>query len=154
MADAPPLRSRRTFLDWLLGGSLTAVLGSIVYPALSFLNTPKRQETAAGQVEAGPVNDEPYRTKGFKIIEYGGEAVIVVRVSDEEFRAFSAVCTHLQCIVEYRKAQDVIWCNCHDGRFNLQGEVVGGPPPRPLQQFSARVAREGDGTPRVVVTRI
>jgi len=153
MAQDPLEKSRRSFLDWMLGGSLAAVVGSVVYPVLSFLNTPKRQHSAAGQVEAGLVNDEAFRTKGYKIIEHGGEPVIVVRVADADFRAFSAVCTHLQCIVEYRKSQDVIWCNCHDGRFNLQGEVTGGPPPRPLMQYNVRVAQEGTGPGRVMVAR-
>jgi Rieske Fe-S protein len=45
-------------------------------------------------------------------------------------------------------------CNCHNGQFNIEGQVVGGPPPRPLTPFGVHlVAQSGGGAPRVIVAR-
>jgi len=54
-------------------------------------------------------------------------------------RAFTAICTHLGCIVEYRKDLNHIWCACHNGHYNLQGVNIAGPPPRPLEQYDVNV---------------
>ena len=50
--------------------------------------------------------------------------------------AFSAVCTHLNCTVQYRPDLSQIWCACHNGHFDLNGKNVEGPPPRPLEAFA------------------
>ncbi|MBI4391409.1 MAG: Rieske (2Fe-2S) protein, partial [candidate division NC10 bacterium] len=52
-----------------------------------------------------------------------------------ELRAFSAVCTHLNCTVQYRPDLSHIWCACHNGHFDLTGKNIAGPPPRPLETF-------------------
>ena len=52
-----------------------------------------------------------------------------------EVRAFSAVCTHLGCVVRWEKGMDHFFCPCHKGMFNKDGNVVGGPPPRPLKRY-------------------
>ena len=59
-----------------------------------------------------------------------------------ELRAFSAVCTHLGCIVRWEPEMDHLYCACHGGMFDRGGQVVGGPPPRPLPQYPVEV-REG-----------
>jgi cytochrome b6-f complex iron-sulfur subunit len=46
--------------------------------------------------------------------------------------ALSAVCTHLGCITRYRSDEGVIACPCHGSRFDLEGDVVHGPAPKPL----------------------
>ena len=56
---------------------------------------------------------------------------------DGEPRAFNAVCTHLQCTVEYRAASQDIFCNCHNGVYDLNGRNIAGPPPRPLEVYQA-----------------
>lgn len=59
-----------------------------------------------------------------------------------ELRAFSAVCTHLGCIVRWQPDMEHLYCACHGGMFSRDGQVVGGPPPRPLPQYPVEV-REG-----------
>ena len=54
----------------------------------------------------------------------GAEPVILVRLSDSEFRAFAGTCTHLDCIVEFHKEPGRIWCNCHNGEYDLNGRVA------------------------------
>ena len=137
MHESPP--GRRTFLNWLLGTSGGALLLSAFYPVARYLNPPRIPEASTNQVEAGRVDDAAYREKGFKIVRFGMDPVIVVRVGEQEFRAFAATCTHLDCIVEYRADRKLLWCNCHNGQYDLQGQVVGGPPPRPLASYATHI---------------
>ena len=144
---------RRRALNWFLGTSLGALLTAMLYPVLRFLDPPEVETAATNEADAGVANDPDFIQKGYKIVQFGSEPVIVIRVSDAEFRAFSAVCTHLACIVEYSKTTRQIECNCHNGRFNLQGQVAGGPPPRPLEPFTVHLVAQGGGPSRVIVSR-
>jgi Rieske Fe-S protein len=106
----------------------------------------------ANQVEAGPVNDPELMERAFKILRFGAEPVILVRAGEGDFRAFTATCTHLDCIVEFRRQQGVIFCNCHSGVFDLTGRNVAGPPPRPLTPFRVHVVPPaGAGQPATLV---
>ena len=70
------------------------------------------------------------------IFRFGGRPGILIRTPEGELRAFSAVCTHLDCTVQYKADTAQIWCACHNGFFDLNGSVVAGPPPRPLERFT------------------
>lgn len=149
MGDEPS--PRRRFLNWFLGTSIGALLASIVFPILSYLKPPATAEAATAEVEAGPVNDPAFLDRGFKIVPFGADPVIVVRVTESDFRALSATCTHLDCIVEYRSELQVLWCNCHNGRFDLTGRNIAGPPPRPLTPYQVHVVQRRPGQPATVV---
>ena len=75
---------------------------------------------------------------GTKVINYGGVSTLVLR-TPESLRAFSLVCTHLGCIVEWQKDKSEFYCPCHDGRFDEFGDVLAGPPPIPLEEFPVTV---------------
>jgi len=79
--------------------------------------------------------------------------VIVVRAADSDFRAFSATCTHLDCIVGFQKERNRIWCNCHGGTYDLTGRNVAGPPPRPLTAFKVNLVAKSGGAPTIVVSK-
>ena len=83
-----------------------------------------------------------------KIFKFGSKPGLLVRTADGTYRAFSAVCTHLNCTVQYRDDLHEIWCACHNGLYDLEGRNVSGPPPRPLEVFEVHVQGED-----VVVTR-
>ncbi len=146
--EASTLKSptKRRFLDYLLGTTVVATLGAILYPVLKFMAPPHPIEAAQNSVEAGKVKDIPVNTG--KIFKFGSKPGIIVRTPSGEFKAFSAECTHLQCIVQYKPESKQIWCACHNGQYNLNGKNVGGPPPRPLEEFSVNVRGED-----IVVTR-
>jgi len=145
---------RRRFLNWLLGTSAGTLMASVLYPVVRFLSPPEIPESSAAQVEAGFTNDPELLTNGFKIIRFGAEPVILIRLSDTDFRAFSATCTHLDCIVGYRKKIERIWCNCHNGQYDLTGKNVAGPPPRPLTPYKVDVVSRGpDQAGTVVVSK-
>ena len=154
MADGVLDVGRRRFLNWFLGTAAGAFLVSILYPVARYVSPPRIPESSTAEVEAGLANDPDLLDKGFKIVHFGAEPVIVVRVSDTEFRAFSATCTHLDCVVEFRKTKQLIWCNCHNGQYDLTGKNVGGPPPKPLTAYRVHlVAKSGGGAPTLVVQR-
>ena len=142
----PPDNTRRRFLDILLGSSAFATLGAIVYPIIRFMTPPQVIESSENSVIAAKLAEVPPNSG--KIFKFGNKPGILVRTATGEFKAFSAVCTHLECIVQYRSETKQIWCACHNGQYNLSGKNIGGPPPRPLEEF--KVNTRGDD---VVVTR-
>jgi len=142
---------RRRFLNWLLGTSGGAFLISVLYPVLRYVSPPQIPEASTSEVEVGAVNDPELVEKGFKIVRFGADPVIVVKVSDTEFRAFSATCTHLDCIVEFRKSKQVMWCNCHNGVYDLNGRNIAGPPPKPLIPYRVYLVAKGSGQPASLV---
>ncbi len=144
---------RRRFVEWFLGTSLGALAVSVLYPVLRFLDPPRIAEQSVQQVEVGPTNDPDLVQKGFKIVRFGNEPVIVVKAGDNDFRAFTATCTHLDCIVEYRPSISRLYCNCHGGQYDLTGRNVAGPPPRPLTQLVVHQVAQTGGTPMLVVAR-
>jgi len=151
MSDAAPRPGRRRFLNGFVQGTFGLLLAWIVYPVLRFVSPPDVPEASTSQVEGGYTNDPELREKGFKIVRFGADPVILIRVADDDYRAFSATCTHLACIVEYQQKERRIWCNCHNGQYDLQGRVTGGPPPRPLARFDVELVDQGDERPRAIV---
>lgn len=151
--NASPDQGRRSLLNWFLGGSFAALAASILYPIGRFVSAPRVPEATTNQVEAGPTNDPELLDKGFKIIRFGSTPVILVRVAEDQFRAFSATCTHLDCIVEFQKGERRIFCNCHNGIYDLTGRNVGGPPPKPLDRYEVHVVSGSGGTKNLVVAR-
>ena len=144
--DSQP-NTRRRFLDYLLGTSAVATLGAVVYPIFRFMSPPQVIESAENSVVAAKKTEIPLNSG--KIFKFGNKPGILVRTASGEFKAFSAVCTHLDCIVQYRPDTKQIWCACHNGQYNLSGKNIGGPPPRPLEEF--QVNTRGDD---VVVTKL
>ena len=128
---------RRTFLDAIIAAS-GAVLGAfILYPIARYLVPPKAPEAATRRVVAAKQDEVP--PGGFKIFPFGGEPGILIRGKDGEYRALSAVCTHLGCTVQLRPDGQSIWCACHNGLYDLEGRNVSGPPPRPLESYVVHV---------------
>lgn len=137
---SPPQQGKRDFLKFLLTGSILAWFASVFYPLISYLRPPLQAEVVVSSVNVGPLAGIP-KDSG-TIIRFGSKPVIVVRSQTGEVKAFSAVCTHLECTVQYRKDLSVIWCACHNGKYDLTGRNIDGPPPRPLEEY--RVVMKGD----------
>jgi Rieske Fe-S protein len=123
-----------------LGGSLLAWIGSVLYPLAAYLKPPKQADVEVTSVKVGKV--EEFEKESGLIVRFGNKPVLLVRTSGGDYRAFSATCTHLDCTVQYRKDMGIIWCACHNGKYDLNGRNISGPPPRPLDEF--RVVIQGD----------
>ena len=90
----------------------------------------------------GPVSD--LDRNGSMLFRYptDQDPCIAVRTPEGKIVAYSQVCTHLSCAVVYDKAENGLFCPCHHGLFNLQGQPVAGPPTRPLPRIT--VEQRGD----------
>lgn len=122
-----------------LGGMATRFL-QYLYPVI-----PPEQviEVAAGRRDAIPAN-------GGIVLNLAVGHVALVDAQGE-LRAFSAVCTHLGCIVKSEPTDHhALYCACHGGMFDREGQVVGGPPPRPLPRYPVEV-RDGQVFVKVTV---
>ncbi len=134
------MEQRRNVIRWLLGGGVSASLVSFLYPAIKFMDPPDVPEASVNEVPAGKVSD--LKPNSGKIVKFGSLPVLLVRISESEWRAFSAVCSHLNCTVQYKDSSRQIWCACHNGLYNLNGQVVSGPPPKPLEPYDVHVRGE------------
>lgn len=148
--------NRRTFLDWLLGRTLTTwilstsvggLIVAIFYPVGRYLVPPKSAESAASSVTL-PFTAEELEPNSARVFKFGNQPGIIVKTPSGELRAFAAACTHLACIVQYRDDLQHLWCACHNGHFDLNGINIQGPPPRPLESYTVNV--RGD---QIVVSR-
>ena len=132
-AEPPPRQGRREFLDYVIGASglgfALLCLGSV----LGYLRPPRATAgRGAETVEVGTDNDFPVGTG--KTVDVNAAPVLVIRLADR-WIALSAVCTHLGCLVRYDPGRKQIICPCHAGVFDLNGNVVSGPAPRPLNAY-------------------
>ena len=65
--------------------------------------------------------------------------VYLVRTGDESVRALQSTCTHLGCRTSYDRKSKRILCPCHGGVFDVNGDVLDGPPPTPLPTLTTRI---------------
>jgi cytochrome b6-f complex iron-sulfur subunit len=137
---------RRRLVEILLGGGVVASIVAFVYPVLRYLVPPPVPDLGGDEVVAAKLGD--LKPNGSKIFRFGTRPALLLLTAEGEYRALSAVCTHLSCTVQYRNDLHEIWCACHNGLYDLNGRNISGPPPRPLDAFQVHV--RGD---EIVVSR-
>ncbi len=79
---------------------------------------------------------------GSVVIKVHDKQLLLVRDTASTVRALSAICTHRHCTVAYRAADHLIQCPCHGSRYGLDGRVIRGPAPRPLEAYPAELDGE------------
>jgi len=136
-----PDPARRGFVNWFLGTAVGAFLLSVLYPVSRYLIPPEIAESTATSVKL-PIKPEEVKPNSGVIFKFGSSPGILIRTPAGDLRAFSAVCTHLNCTVQYRPDLTQIWCACHNGHYDLNGKNVSGPPPRPLEAYTVNVRAE------------
>jgi cytochrome b6-f complex iron-sulfur subunit len=132
--------SRRSFLNVLLGAGVFAWAGSVCYPIFEYFRIPPRKDDEPASVVAAKFAD--LKPNQGVIFKFGSEPGLLIMTPDGKLCAVSAVCTHLDCTVRYRPDLQKIHCACHNGMYDLNGQNISGPPPRPLRQF--KVVQRGD----------
>jgi len=125
---------RRSFLSLALGTVAAVFSASLLYPLFQFLWPPVAKTGGEGSVGI-PLEDMLVGQS--RVVPIRGEPVLLIREANQVV-ALSAVCTHLGCIVKY-KGGGVILCPCHEASFDLNGNVTGGPAPRPLTYYRVRI---------------
>jgi cytochrome b6-f complex iron-sulfur subunit len=125
----PPGQSRREFVDYIVGAAFAGTALAAAYGAYNYLVPP----AVAHQVgEAVTVGDAAALPVGEgRVFPFANTGALVIHLKDR-FVAFDPSCTHLACLVQWDAARGQIVCPCHGGAFDANGNVVSGPPPRPL----------------------
>jgi cytochrome b6-f complex iron-sulfur subunit len=140
-AGVPPAAepgTRRDFLKWLSGGflGLWALGGAGALAA--YLNAPSRGESSTDRiVSVGRLDD--LHVGEARLVRHGVEPFYVLRTEAMNVVAMSAVCTHMRCILHYDRERKGLACPCHDGRFDLNGNPLSGPPRRVLAKYDVSI---------------
>ena len=125
--------SRRAFSK-AVGLSLVAVAGGLAVKDKLLgkeMTGPKQQVASASELNVGD----------YKLFSYPStEPCILIRLTEDEYVAYSQSCTHLMCPVHYNRESEQLVCPCHAGFFDARdGSVISGPPPRPLPRYRVTV---------------
>jgi cytochrome b6-f complex iron-sulfur subunit len=138
--------SRRSAINYLLGGGIAALGAATLYPIVRYIIPPQVSGEETSSVSAAKVGE--LKPNEGKIFKFGDKPAILILKSDGDpqsalsYIAFTAVCTHLGCTVQYRSDLKHIWCACHNGHYDLNGMVISGPPPSPLTQYTVAIKGE------------
>ncbi len=149
--------SRRDFVK-LTTAALGSIMGAVIgLPAIGYLIDPALKASGKDawiplgpleKFEAGKpalVTFTRSKINGWEktVNSYG---VFVIKKSDSEALVLSNKCTHLSCRVNWLEERQEYICPCHDAAFGLNGEVLGGPPPRPLDRYEGEQLKVEEGT--------
>ena len=135
-APAGPVPERRSFLRLAWVGLGVAALGEAAWIVASFLKPRPKAVTSAGSlVVVGPTESF---TPG-SVTAFPAGKFYLVRLADGGFLALHRQCTHLGCSVPWDEAAGRFACPCHASLFDLRGDVLGPPAPRPLDLFAIRI---------------
>lgn len=131
---------RRNFINFLFGGGLIGTFITFLYPVIRYIIPPKQSQAGVSQVTAAKVGE--LAPNSYRIFKFGNVPGILIHTKEGELIAFSAICTHLTCTVLYEEDTETILCPCHNGRFDLGGNVISGPPPSPLESLIVKISEE------------
>jgi cytochrome b6-f complex iron-sulfur subunit len=133
--------TRRGFIRSGIGIAGLIYIGAVAYPVYRYLMDPAEKaeaEASVKDIELPGLDKLPLGTA--MMFRFAGKPGLLIHHEDGEWVAFSAVCTHLACTVEFQKAQKRIHCACHGGTYDMKtGKNIAGPPPRPLTKYNVEV---------------
>lgn len=144
-----PGTSRRSFYLTFIYGLWAIISVALAVPAAIYLLLPPRLRKGEQWVEAGDVSKiEPKvpvemvfrknRLDGWRLSSEK-QTAWVVKLGDRDLVAFGAQCTHLGCAYHWDERKSEFQCPCHNSVFSLDGKVVSGPAPRPLDRYATRI---------------
>ncbi len=128
---------RRKFITALLSLGGLGTFVSAFYPVVQYMTPVEAGKPNVTSLKLGKVTD--FEVNAWKIVKFGRNPIIVVNDENNKLHALSAQCTHLDCIVQYSKEEKQIICACHNGRYDLRGRNISGPPPRPLEEYRVTI---------------
>ncbi len=129
---------RRRFLGILLSLTGIGAVASFIYPIFRYILPP-------GEISSGStvrIKRGEIPSGSFKELVLDNKPIIVIEIPKKGYVAFSKVCTHLGCLVRFDSDKKVFICPCHGGTFDINGNVLSGPPPRPLERINLKIEGE------------
>lgn len=142
--------TRRSFYSAAIAGLGGLITAALALPAAAYLLFKPRSQKHAGdfvpaadlaQLTVGKPEEVVFRrtrVDGWRVLNEKSTAW-VVRKDDQNVVAFSPLCTHLACAYHWDEKQANFLCPCHNSVFSVDGKVVSGPAPRPLDRYVTRV---------------
>jgi len=147
--EVEPTRTRRAFVAAAAAAGL-CYAGAMGYPIYRYLASPA--EMAANEsavVEVTLKGAQTLAPASALMFKFGSSPAMLIHGADDSWVAFSAVCTHLGCTVQFEPQMNRIHCACHGGVYDTHtGKNVSGPPPKPLTAYKVSVGVDG-----IVVSR-
>jgi cytochrome b6-f complex iron-sulfur subunit len=137
--------TRRRVLGWVWAGLGLGLAGEAAWIAGAFLRPRGAAATVANVIEAGPV--EAFAPGSVTAFPAG--RFYLCRLADGGFVALDRECTHLGCTVPWRPDEERFDCPCHASSFDIAGDVLSPPAPRPLDRRPVRIE---NGIVKVVVS--
>jgi len=144
-----PSGSRRSFLTWLIVAAAGLIGISLAVPLGGYVASPALKRRERPWVDAGPVSDLPIGeptqrdlvmtvTDGYMQVA-AVKGVWALRRGTNEVTVYSPICTHLGCGYRWDAGEKEFKCPCHGSVFDLNGNVIGGPAPRPLDRLPIKI---------------
>jgi cytochrome b6-f complex iron-sulfur subunit len=131
---------RRNFFESVIKWILGITVLSWIPPMVAYLlpKSTAESEKVFRDPSGKPIIVSAVLEEGSTIGLAFGHPTVVIDYKGQ-LRAFSAVCTHLGCLVQWKKDERIFLCPCHAGKFDANGNVISGPPPKPLPQYGVKV---------------
>jgi len=129
---------------------LGAIMGlALAIPTILYLFIPPRQRRRSQWIDAGDVSQltpgspvemsfQEGRIAGWRVITEKKTAW-VVKEANNQIVAFGPQCTHLGCAYHWDNGSKKFACPCHSSFFSIEGQVLAGPAPRPLDRYATRI---------------
>ena len=144
-----PVGSRRRFFNWVTTGIAGLIGMGLAVPLLGYLISPALKRRERSWVDVSAVGDvpvgEPKQLDYMMAVQDGylatrsQKAVWAVKQPDGQVTVFAPKCTHLGCGYRWAGDEKQFKCPCHGSVFDINGQVLGGPAPRPLDRLPAKI---------------
>ncbi|CAG1016415.1 menaquinol-cytochrome c reductase iron-sulfur subunit [Anaerolineales bacterium] len=141
--------SRRDFMKMVIGASGAVIAAGFGVPGVAYIIDPAIQEKTENWILLGSIENvkigQPtllratVERKSGWVSDFAEYLVYVYSEDGQNFKALSNVCTHLGCRVRWSEDNQAFLCPCHDAKFDKAGDVVSGPPPRPLDEVTLKI---------------
>jgi cytochrome b6-f complex iron-sulfur subunit len=136
--------TRRGFLGSVLGLWGAVLSLPVIYAFIEYLAPPRKKfksysERLNPESKIQEISLEKISENSSLYVTVEDEPVLLIRGEGEKIIALSAVCTHLDCLVGYRKSNNDIFCKCHSSSFSLEGTPVEGPAKKPLPKYKVEI---------------
>jgi menaquinol-cytochrome c reductase iron-sulfur subunit len=141
--------TRRRFYSAFIYGVGVIVSAALAIPAALYLLVPNKSKKSATWIEAGDVSqldpNVPVELSFQQTVTDGWTTTTqkktawVVSLPGQGVVAFGPQCTHLGCAYHWEEDQKHFLCPCHNSIFSLDGKVIDGPAPRPLDRYASKV---------------
>ncbi len=148
-SNSPDGSNRRNFFVAGIYGIWAVIAAALSLPALAYLFVPPKARKEEEWTPVGDVSrlapDAPVemvfrrnRVDGWKVVSEK-ETAWVVKRADDSVVAFGPQCTHLGCVYHWEDSRREFLCPCHSSLFAMDGKVISGPAPRPLDRYETKV---------------